>query len=545
MSDSEPGLERIIGIDLGMTSVVAARVPGPGLPPQVIPTEKGTPALASVVAFQPDGPPLVGRSARDMLTTHPEHTVTGIKRLLGRKATSQAVRDLAARVGFEIGVGEGGNACVQLGHQKVAIPEIAALLLDQSRRYAETALGVRVRDCVIAVPAYFNEGQKAAVREAAEIAGMTVKKLVHEPTAVALAYGFNKGGDARVVIVDMGGVRLDVSVMEIAGNVFDVVATGGDPYLGGANIDARVADWILQNVKRRHGKDLTMEPKLLQKVRTAAEQAKRELSKCKAVDLQIPLAVGVKGQRVKVGLLRLHTNTLEELADSVIGRVIETVERTLGDRGLKPTDIDDILLVGGATRMPLLRRKVQSYFGREPRSTLPPEEVVALGSALLADSLGRERSDAEDVVSTALGIALADGRYMRIIDRDSRLPVTRRVMIPTVRDRQQSLEVDLFEGDQDDIIDAEYLGSIVYSGIDEAPAGEAKVVVDLSLDVDRTLRVSSPEPGREGEVFELQVSGHRRRKSGVSPAPKFHVAQGMPSDVSSYPNPPPPVPDSR
>lgn len=529
MADADQRPERIIGIDLGMTSLVAARVPESGGAPEVIPSERGAPALASVVAFRDGQRPLVGRAARDMVTTHPAQTVTGIKRLLGRKASSQAVRDLVARVGFSVGEGPQGEAVIELGDERASVPEVAGLLLDQARRFAEAAMGGPVRACVIAVPAYFNEGQKNAVREAAQLAGMTVKKLVHEPTAVALAYGFNKGGDARVVIVDMGGIRLDVSVMEIAGNVFDVVATGGDPYLGGSNIDVRTAEWILASIEKRYGKDLSKEPRLLQKVRTAAEQAKRELSSCKAVDLQIPLSVAPKGKKVKVGVLRLHASTLEELADSVARRVIDTIERTLSERGLRAKDIDEVLLVGGATRMPLLRRKVGSYFGREPRSSLPPEQAVALGAALLADSLGRDAVSAEDVVESSLGIALADGRYMRIIDRDSRLPVTRRVMIPTVRDRQRSLEVDLFEGDDEDIIEAGYLGTVVYGGIKEADAGDAKVVIDLSLDRDRALRVSSPEPGREGESFEVPVAGHPSRPAKDTPAPIFEVAQRLPT----------------
>ncbi len=521
--------EHVIGIDLGMTSLVAAWVPGPGLPPTVLIQDGGSRSIPSVVAFPPGGgSPVVGRAARDLLATHPARTITGVKRLLGRKASSQAVRDLAARVGFEVGTGPDGEARIRIGDRSLGVPEVASFLFAEARRVAEAELGGPVRACVVAVPAYFNETQKAAVRQAAELAGLEAKKLVHEPTAVALTYGFNKGGDARVVIVDMGGIRLDVSVMEIAGNVFDVVATGGDPYLGGANVDARVADWILQNIKKKHGQDLTREPRLLQKVRTAAEHAKRELSRCKAVDLQIPLSVGQKGQKVKVGVLRLHASTLDELAESVVRRVVDTVNHTLAERELRPGDVDDVLLVGGATRMPQLRERLGEYFGREPRSNLPPEEVVALGAALLADSLSRERSGDAEVVQSSVGIALADGRFMRIIDRDSRLPITRRVMIPTVRDHQRALEVDLFEGDVDDILDATYLGSVLYRDLAEAPAGEGKVVVDLSLDTDRVLRISSPEPGREGERFELPVLGHPDRDPSRPPDPAFRVAAGAP-----------------
>ncbi len=521
----------IIGIDLGMTSVIAAYVPGPGQPPKVVPAEKGLPALASVVAFKDGSRPVVGRSARDMLTTAPSMTITGIKRLLGRKASSQAVRDLAARVGFSIVEGKDKEAAVQVADRQIRVAEVAGILLDQARRFAEKHLGEPVRQCVIAVPAYFNEVQKDAVRDAAALAGLTVKKLVHEPTAVALAYGYNKGGDARIVIVDMGGIRLDVSVMEISGNVFDVVATGGDPYLGGANIDTRIADWILATIKKKHGQDLQGEARLLQKVRTAAEQAKRELSRCKAVDLQIPLTVGTREQKAKLGLLRLHLSTVEELGGDIVKRVLDTVRRTLNERGLKPSDVDDVILVGGATRMPLLKNKVHRLFGKEPRQSIPPESVVSLGAALLADSLRRERPTPEDVVERSVGIALADGRYMRIIDKDSKLPITRRVMIPTVRDNQKILELDLFEGDEDDIIDADYLGSVVFQAIDDAKAGEAKVVIDMTLSPDRSLKITSPEAGRDKETFEFQAFGHKKR-SDDEPDPSFTVASGTPATAA-------------
>jgi molecular chaperone DnaK len=470
---------------------------------------------------------VVGRAAHDMLTTAPGQTVTGIKRLLGRKAKSQAVKDLAARVGFKIVEGKGGEASVQIFDRDIRVPEVAGILLDQVRRFAEKHLKEEVRQAVIAVPAYFNDGQKAAVKEAGELAGLKVRKLVHEPTAVALAYGYNKGGDARIVIVDVGGIRLDVSVMEIAGNVFDVVATGGDPYLGGSNVDARVAEWILHNIKKKHGRDLSSEPRLLQKVRTAAEQAKRELSRCKAVDLQIPLTIGTKDKKAKLGLLRLHLATVEELAEDIVKRVLDTIRRTLADRGLKVSDIDYVILVGGATRMPLLRKRVEALFGKETRFNLPPEEVVSLGAALLADSLRRDKTSSLDVVKEPIGIALADGRYMRIIDKDSKLPITRRVMIPTVRDNQRTLELDIFEGDSEDIIDTEYLGTIVYGQVEEAKAGEAKVVVDMSLDQDRLLKITSPEPGREGEAFEFKTRGHKGRKKGKKPKAFFTIAKDV------------------
>ena len=521
--------DRIIGIDLGMTSVITAYLPEPGQPPTVIPAEKGMPTLASVVAFKDGNRPVVGRAAHDMLTTNPALAVTGIKRLLGRAFGSQAVRDLAARVGFEIVESDAGEAAVQITDRRIRVPEVAGILLDQVRRFAEKHLSETIRQCVVAVPAYFNESQKTAVREAAQLAGLQVRKLVHEPTAVALAYGYNKGGDARIVIIDVGGVRLDVSVMEISGNVFDVVATGGDPYLGGANIDARIAEWILANIKKKHGRDLTTEPRLLQKVRTAAEQAKRELSRCRAVDLQIPLSVGSKDKKAKLGLLRLHLSTVEELAQDIVRRVLDTIRRTLADRGLQAADIDDVILVGGATRMPLLRKQIEEFFRKPARANLPPEEVVALGAALLADSLRRDHPGRLDVVEESIGIALADGRYMRIIEKDSKLPITRRVMIPTVRDQQRSLEVDLFQGDGEDILDATYLGTVVYQHVPPAKAGESKVIVDMAMDAERNLKLSSPEDGRDNEFFEFKTLLPAEQPS--EPVPFLNVAQGAPVPV--------------
>jgi molecular chaperone DnaK len=526
--------EPIIGVDLGMTSVVAAYVPAPGEPPRVIPIEKSHSSLPAVVGYKDGKTPVTGKAANEMITTAPKHTVTGIKRLLGRKVTSQAVKDLAARVGFSIVEGDEHAASIQIEGRRLRTPEVASILLAEIRRYAEKHLEKTVRHSVIAVPAYFNASQKEAVKEAARMAHLEVVKLVHEPTAVALAYGYNKGGDARIVILDMGGIRLDVSVMEITGNVFDVVATGGDAYLGGANLDARIAEWILANIKKKFGKDLSTEPPLLMKVRTAAEQAKRELSRFKAVDLQIPLTVGQKGQKPEIGQLRLNRETVERLGEDLVERVINLAKHVLDERGLKVSDVDDVILVGGATRIPLLKHRVTELFGKAPRSNLPPEEVIALGAALLADSLRRDAQAQLDVVKEPIGIALSDGRFMKIIDKDSRVPITRRVMIPTTRDNQRTVEVDIFQGDGDDILNTAYLGTIVYKEVAEAKAGDAKIVVDLILAADRTLTVTSPEPGREGEKFEIKTKEHKALKDiSTPPDPTFVVAKNLPAPAPS------------
>ncbi len=526
--DGKSGNGRVLGIDLGMTSAVAAYVPDTRDPPKIIPMDRGLPSLPAIVALQDGRKPLVGRAGLELRTLSPSCAISGVKRLLGRKAQSQAVKDLAIRVPFKIVSGEDDQVLIRAGKHELTAPEVAGILLDQVRRLAEKHLNERIDQCAIAVPAYFNREQKNALKEAAKLAGFKVRKLVHEPTAVALAYGYNRTGDARIVIIDMGGVRLDVSVMEITGNVFDVVATGGDPYLGGSNIDAKIADWILASIEQKYETDLRKQPLLLQKVHTAAEHAKRELSRVRAVDLQIPLAPSTEGKEPTIGRLRLRASTVEELANKSIGRVIKTIEKTLEARNLKVSDIDDIILVGGATRIPLLRRRTESYFGKKPRTSIPPEQAVALGTALLGDSLKREKTPRTDVLQESVGMALADGRFMQIISKNTKLPTTRRVMIPTVRDNQKTLELDLFEGDAEDIIDVSYLGTIVYQGLESAKAGEGRLIIDMSMDEHRLLTIRSPEQGRDNERFQFETKGHQNRTNGSEPIPRLEVATGMP-----------------
>lgn len=509
----------VLGIDLGMTSLVTAYVPATGQAPQVIPMERNLTAFPAVVGMRPGRQVVLGRAALEMLTTAPERTVSGVKRLLGRKVGSQAVKDLSQRVGFRVTEGDGGEVLVNLDGQATSPPELAGLLLAEVRRYAEQQLGRSATHAVIAVPAYFQDTQKAAVRDAARRAGLEVLKLVHEPTAVALAYSYSRA-DVRILIIDMGGVRLDVSVMEITGNVFDVVATGGDAYLGGFVIDARIAEWILANIKKKFGRDLASDPALLTKVRAAAEQAKRELSKFKAVDLQIPLNVVPRGQKPEIGALRLHQETVESLAQDWADRVVALARHVIEERGLTPDDIDDVILVGGATRMPILKARVARAFGKEPRANLPPEEVIALGAALLGDSLKRDA--AVETLGEGVGIALSDGRYMKIIEKDARLPITRRVMIPTHKDNQRFLELDLFQGDADDILQAEYLGTVVYRGLPEAKAGEAKVTVDMALGSDHVLVITSPDGNRQKETFAFPT---KRARDGKKVEPHVHVAR--------------------
>ena len=517
-SDDAP----IIGIDLGMTSILAAHVQKSDGVPKIIPTERGQTALASVVSFANPAKPQVGRAARDQITISPERTVTGIKRLLGRSYDCQAVRDLVERVGYKIMADGEGRAVVSINERVFSPSELAGFILARIKAYASNHLKKPITRAVVAVPAYFNAEQKNAVIKAGELAGINIVRLVHEPTAVALAYGYDKSEQARIVIIDMGGVRLDISVMEITRNVFDVVATSGDPYLGGANLDTQLVDWILSQIRRQYNLDLTKQPALLVKVRTAAEQAKRELSRYQAVDLQIPLRAEKRTPNTPIAKLRLERKTVEKFAETITHRLMGLVRFVLRQRNLSPEDIDDVILVGGATRTPVIHKVIESYFGKESKFSIAPEEVIALGSALLAESLGREEPIQDKMVESPIGIALSDGRFMKIIDKKAKLPITRRIMIPTTRDNQKSIEVDFFQGEQEELFDANYLGTILFPGLPEKKAGQAKLIVDMTLSEEYLLTINCPDVGEKS--FQFITAGHQNLASDSESAPTFSVA---------------------
>ena len=517
-SDEAP----IIGIDLGMTSIVAAHVQKGDGAPKIIPTERGQTALASVVSFANPAKPQVGRAARDQITISPERTVTGIKRLLGRTYDCQAVRDLVERVGYKIMSDAEGRAVVSINERVFSPSELAGFILARIKAYASNHIKKQITRAVVAVPAYFNSEQKNAVIKAGELAGIEIVRLVHEPTAVALAYGYDKSEQARVVIIDMGGVRLDISVMEITRNVFDVVATSGDPYLGGANLDTQLVDWILSQIKRQYNLDLTKQPALLVKVRTAAEQAKRELSRYQAVDLQIPLRAEKRTPNTPIAKLRLERKTVEKFAEPVTHRLMGLVRFVLRQRNLTPEEIDDVILVGGATRTPIIHKVIENYFGKAPKFSIAPEEVIALGSALLAESLGREEPIQDKMVESPIGIALSDGRFMKIIDKKAKLPITRRIMIPTTRDNQKAIEVDVFQGEQEELFEANYLGTVLFPGLPENKAGQSKLIVDMTLSEEYLLTINCPDIAEQS--FQFVTEGHKELPENTEAVPTFTVA---------------------
>ncbi len=523
-------MSKIIGIDLGTTNTCAAYVSNKI--PRIIPIEGGFNLMPSMVTFHPSGSVLIGQAAREQLVAHPDRTLHGIKRLLGRQFHTQAVRDLQARVGYEIVSGNGGEAEIRVGDKTHTPVAIQTRLLEHVKRYAEINLGEDIPEAVIAVPAYYTDHQRVLVKEAATAAGFDVRRLVNEPTAAALAYGFNRGFDQKILIYDLGGGTFDVSVLELTGNVFDVIATGGDTYLGGADFDERVIDWVVESFKRQTKIDLREDNAAMQRVRTAAERAKIELSLLMNTQLRLPSIVERRGRAVDLELV-LDRDTLNQLTEGLLKRTIDVVEVVLSARGIERRDIDELILVGGQTRMPLVGELISSCFGKAPRKGVNPDECVAIGAALLADSLVKiDAVTLLDALSIPIGIANSDGMMQLVIDKHTKLPGRASVAVSTTHDQQEVVQVEVFQGEAGPVDKAEYLGTLVYKNVPPLPAGEVSVTFDFALDAEGLLTVEAThDHGGAPEVLHLAtlerpLAAQAHETSTVSPEP----ATGEPAD---------------
>ncbi len=473
-------MAKIIGIDLGTTNSCAAFVSN--MIPRVIPIEGGFNTMPSVVTLHPSGTVLVGGAAKEQMVTNPERTLHGIKRLLGRQYHSRVVQELKRRVSYHIVPGEGGEAAVEIGGKKHMPVELQANILRQIKRYAEIQMGDDIPDAVIAVPAYYTDHQRALVKQAGQTAGWNVRRVINEPTAAALAYGFNRGFDQKILIYDLGGGTFDVSILELTGNVFQVVATGGDTFLGGADFDARVTDWILDKFKKQTKIDLAEDLAAMSKVRGAAERAKIELSLLANTQIRIPNVIDRRGKQVDLDLM-LDRETLNQLTGDLVSRTVEVIDRLLAERQIDKRDIDELVLVGGQTRMPMVVDVITQHFAKAPRKGVNPDECVALGAALLGDSLAKiDAVTLLDAISVPLGVATPDGKLEVVIDKHTQLPHERQIQLPTREDNQTSMQIDLFQGEPGSIFDAEYLGTLVYGGIPPAPKGAVNVTLQLKLD---------------------------------------------------------------
>ncbi|RKG75521.1 2-alkenal reductase [Corallococcus sp. CA049B] len=473
---------RIVGIDLGTTNTLVASVRN--RIPKIVPTDRGNLILPSVVALSAKNDLLVGGVAKDQMVTNPKNTLWGTKRLIGRKYHSKAVEDLKGYFPYDIVEDSNGDTAVTLGGKLYTLPQVSSFVLSQLKTIAEQFLGGPIDAAVISVPAYYNDNQRNAVKEAGRLAGFDVKRIVNEPTAAALAYGFNRGLDQKVLVYDLGGGTFDVSVLHLAGNVFEVLATGGDSFLGGADFDNRIMEYVLERFRDETKVDLTGSPIALQRIKNAAEAAKIDLTLIPNVVIDLPYIEERKGKPLDLRI-PLTRDYLNNLTGDLVDRTFDICDRVLAEKGISRSEIDEIILVGGQSRMPLVQQKIQAHFGKAPRKGVHPDECVALGAALLGDSLGSiDAVTLLDALSMPIGYAMPNGRVKRIIEKNSLIPMVKSFRLPPpAQPGAQFIELDIYQGDSDLMVDNEYLGTV------RVPAAAAGRKIDFRLTEECLLQV--------------------------------------------------------
>jgi molecular chaperone DnaK len=429
------------------------------------------------------------------MVTNPKNTVYGAKRLIGRKFDSKVVQDLRGYFTYEIVAGSDGEAAVSLGGRVYSMPEVSAMVLSQAKTIAEQFLQGPIGEAVITVPAYYTDNQRQAVKQAGALAGLNVKRIMNEPTAAALAYGFNRGLDQRILVYDLGGGTFDVSVLEVQSNIFEVVATGGDTFLGGIDFDNRIIDFVVQAFLDETKIDLSKSPIAVQRVKNASEAAKIDLSLMQNVTIELPYIEERKGKPLdlKVALSREQLNSL---TTDLVDRTFQICDDVLTEKGITRSSIDEVILVGGQSRMPLVQQRIQEHFGKPARKGVHPDECVALGAALLGESL--DTIDAVtllDAVSMPIGYGLPTGRFRKIIEKNHRVPTMKSFRVPPPqRPGAPFIEIDIFQGDSEFIVDNEYLGTV------KLPAGTVGKRLDFKVDEECLLHVFLEEAGEPREV---------------------------------------------
>jgi molecular chaperone DnaK len=486
---------KIIGIDLGTTNSCVAILEGGK--PKVIENSEGGRTTPSVVAFTPENEVLVGQSAKRQAVTNPHNTLFAVKRLIGRRYNEDIVQRDIKMVPYKIVRAENGDAWVEAGGKKVAPPEISARVLMKMKKTAEDYLGEAVKEAVITVPAYFNDSQRQATKDAGRIAGLEVKRIINEPTAAALAYGMDKKrGDAKLAVYDLGGGTFDISIIEIAEvdgeHQFEVLSTNGDTFLGGEDFDLRIIDFLADEFKKDQGVDLRKDPLALQRLKEGAEKAKIELSSSQQTDINLPYitadASGPKHLNV-----RLTRAKLEALVEDIIMRTVEPCKTALKDAGLSASDIGEVILVGGQTRMPKVQELVKSLFGREPRKDVNPDEVVAVGAAIQAGVLGGEVKDVLllDVTPLSLGIETLGGVMTKLIEKNTTIPTKASQVFSTAQDGQTAVTVHVLQGEREMASANKSLGRFDLGDIPPAPRGVPQIEVSFDIDANGILNVSA------------------------------------------------------
>jgi len=483
---------KIIGIDLGTTNSVVAVMEGSE--PKVIVNEEGSRLTPSVVAFTKDGDVLVGQIAKRQAVTNPENTIYSIKRFMGRKESE--VKDEEKMVPYKVFSADNGDAQVSIPNtgKNYSPPEISAKVLMKLKKAAESYLGEKVTEAVITVPAYFNDSQRQATKDAGKIAGLDVKRIVNEPTASALAYGLDKKKDETIAVYDFGGGTFDISILEVGDNVVEVVSTNGDTHLGGDNVDQRIMEYLITEFKKDQGIDVSKDKMVLQRLREAAEKAKIELSSVLETEINLPFltadASGPKHMNLKMTRAKL-----EALCEDLFLRSLEPVKKALADAKLSPSDIDEVVLVGGSTRIPRVQEEVKKFFGKEPHKGVNPDEVVALGAAVQAGVLSGDVKDMLllDVTPLTLGIETLGGVMTKLIERNTTIPTKKSQVFSTAADSQTSVEIHVLQGEREMANGNRTLGRFVLDGLPPAPRGVPQVEVSFDIDANGILNVSAKD----------------------------------------------------
>ena len=501
-------MSKVIGIDLGTTNSCVSIMDG--ATPRVVENAEGARTTPSMVAFSEDGERLVGQPAKRQAVTNPENTLFAVKRLIGRRYDDKAVAKDKKMVPFSIVKGDNGDAWVEARGEKYSPSQVSAFILQKMKETAESYLGEKVDKAVITVPAYFNDAQRQATKDAGKIAGLEVLRIINEPTAAALAYGLDKSDEDRTIVVyDLGGGTFDVSILEIGDGLFQVQSTNGDTFLGGEDFDLRLVDYLADEFKKENSMDLRGDKLALQRLKEAAEKAKIELSSATQTEINLPY-ITADASGPKHLTLKLTRPKLESLVDDLVQRTLDPCKKALKDAGVSAGDIDEVVLVGGMTRMPKVIEAVQKFFGKEPHKGVNPDEVVAMGAAIQAGVLQGDVTDVTllDVTPLSLGIETLGGVFTRLIDRNTAIPTEKSQIFSTAEDNQNAVTIRVFQGEREMAADNKILGQFNLEDIPPAPRGMPQIEVTFDIDVNGIVSVGAKDKGTDKEQkITIQASG--------------------------------------